>query len=82
MAVHQIGIRELVEFLLRTGDLSPVVTSENTAQEAAGFTEKSNEAAPQLINQRLPSKRLLSMKTMITSLVDVRTVLITMMTRS
>ncbi|KRL20536.1 ATP-dependent DNA helicase [Lentilactobacillus kisonensis] len=46
MAVHQIGIRELVEFLLRTGDLSPVVTSENTAQEGSRIHRKIQRSRP------------------------------------
>ncbi|GAF35622.1 DinG family ATP-dependent helicase [Lentilactobacillus farraginis DSM 18382 = JCM 14108] len=40
MAAHQIGIRQLVEFLRRTGDLSPLTTSDNTAQEGSRIHRK------------------------------------------
>ncbi|MDN6781109.1 helicase C-terminal domain-containing protein [Lentilactobacillus parabuchneri] len=46
MAVHQVGIRELVEFLLRTGDLSPVISSENTAQEGSRIHRKIQHSRP------------------------------------
>lgn len=46
MAVHQVGIRELVEFLLRTGDLSPVLSSENTAQEGSRIHRKIQHSRP------------------------------------
>lgn len=40
MTVHQIGIRELVEFLLRTGDLSLSSAVKTPLRKAVGFTEK------------------------------------------
>lgn len=46
MTVHQIGIRELVEFLLRTGDLSPVISSENTPQEGSRIHRKIQRSRP------------------------------------
>ncbi len=46
MAVQQVGIRELVEFLLRTGDLSPVISSENTAQEGSRIHRKIQRSRP------------------------------------
>jgi hypothetical protein len=46
MATHQIGIRELVEFLLRTGDLSPVISSENTPQEGSRIHRKLQHSRP------------------------------------
>lgn len=46
MTVHQVGIRELVEFLLRTGDLSPALSSENTAQEGSRIHRKIQHSRP------------------------------------
>ncbi|MCI2018710.1 MAG: ATP-dependent DNA helicase [Lentilactobacillus buchneri] len=46
MTVHQIGIRQLVEFLLRTGDLSPITSSENTPQEGSRIHRKLQKRRP------------------------------------
>lgn len=56
MTVHQIGIRELVEFLLRTGDLSPVISSENTPQEGSRIHRKIQRSRPSTYNAEVALK--------------------------
>ncbi|WP_173585508.1 PD-(D/E)XK nuclease family protein, partial [Lentilactobacillus parafarraginis] len=46
MAIHQIGIRELVEFLRRTGDLSPITSSDNSMQEGSRIHRKLQKRRP------------------------------------
>ncbi len=46
MTTHKIGIRELVEFLLRTGDLNPVSSSDNTLQEGSRIHRKLQKQRP------------------------------------
>ena len=40
MSVTKIGIRQLVEFILRTGDLNATMNSQNTALEGARIHRK------------------------------------------
>lgn len=46
MTVHRIGIRQLIEFLRRTGDLNPLTSSDNTAQEGSRIHRKLQKRRP------------------------------------
>ncbi|MDH5105314.1 ATP-dependent DNA helicase [Lentilactobacillus diolivorans] len=56
MAEHQIGIRELVEFLRRSGDLSPATSSENTAREGSRIHRKLQHHRPETYQSEVALK--------------------------